>query len=141
MCAHMLNWCVTLLLLGVLLCPMLSTEALKMNGKHKRCLRAIAGRMKIDKTLNIIPFNSLTEGSIRNIKESLATHELLQLRLNNLDKAQDVKIISASLAEETGSEVVQTVGHTLLLFKPLKPTSAMSVLLKQELEKGTVGKS
>lgn len=97
--------------------------------------------MKISKSLNIIPFNSLTEGSVRNIKESLATHELLQLRLNNFDKSQDVKIICSSLADETGSEIVQILGHTVLLFKPTKPTSAVSLLLQQELDKRAVGKS
>lgn len=66
---------------------------------------------------------------------------MLQLRLNNLDKAQDVKAISCSLAEHTESEVVQVVGHTLLLFKASKPASVVSLLLKQELEKGIADKS
>lgn len=106
---------------------------MKLTGKHNRSLRAIAGRMKLAKTLNTIQLNEVTSQSLSNIDISLASHEMVLLRMLTLDKKSAAKELGLSVAEKTNSTVVQTVGHTVLLYRPTNPPSAVSRMLQAEL--------
>jgi RNA-binding protein YhbY len=104
-------------------------------GKDKRALRAIASRLKINKALVTLPVSELSPGSIRNIDDTLTKHEMVMLRFNDVAKKADAKLMGASAAASCNAELVQTVGHTGLLFRRCHPPSVISNLLKVELEK------
>jgi RNA-binding protein YhbY len=55
------------------------------------------------------------------VKANLARHELLLLRLNNLEKKADATEFANYLCGETCSELVQIIGHTVLIYKAGDP--------------------
>jgi RNA-binding protein YhbY len=106
-----------------------------MLGKEKRALRAVAARLKINKALVSLPVSELSLGSIRSIDDTLTKHEMVMLRFNDVAKKSDAKLMGASAAASCSAELVQTVGHTGLLFRRCRPPSVISGLLNEELEK------
>ena len=80
----------------------------------------------------MIQFTELTPNAISNVMESLASHELVQLRLG-VEKKNEAKQLGLQLAEQTQSDVVQILGHTILLFRAATPPSRVSKLLTEEL--------
>ena len=53
------------------------------------------------------------------VDHDLWKHELLLLRLNKaIKKNKGVKILGARIAEQLQAHVAQTVGHTVLLYRP-----------------------
>lgn len=89
--------------------------------KFRVALRATANKLKIAKKLHTIPFTTITPNSIQNVRDSLCGHELVLLRLNALEKKADAQEIGDYICGETSSELVQIIGHTLLLYKAGKP--------------------
>lgn len=78
--------------------------------------RALAPVLNIGK-------HGITEGVIAQLERDFTTKELLKVKvLRTFLEASGKKTreIAADLAQMTGSSVVQVVGHTLTLRKPLK---------------------
>ena len=109
------------LLLAVLLCAGRLVDSLNMTPKFRVALRATANKLKIDKKLHTIPFSNITPNSIQNVRDSLCGHELVLLRLNALEKKADAQEIGDYVCTETNCELIQIIGHTLLLYKAGKP--------------------
>ena len=58
----------------------------------------------------------MTEGVVSALDVALTTHELVKIRIGQnceLDKHE----AAATLAEQTGSELVQVLGNTILLYR------------------------
>lgn len=105
--------------------------AFSLDGKQRRSLRAIAARMKNTKTHVSIPFDGLTPGSIKNIKESILKHEMVSVRFNSVDKKREAKSLAEIVAEACNCEVAQTVGHTALLYKQATPPQTVTRSLNE----------
>jgi pyrimidine deaminase RibD-like protein/RNA-binding protein YhbY len=114
-----------------------------MNGAKRRLLRNIAGRQKqegtsieIDWTCSGDSVEDVSgdglEEAIQNLElnhvwmervdEALWKNELLVLRLTRaVKKKKGAKLLGERIATELGATVAQTVGHSVLLYRPRRP--------------------
>ena len=83
-----------------------------LNGKQRRHLRALGHHLN---PVVLVGQAGVTEGVIAAVEQALKDHELIKIKINEgPDTRQEA---SAHLAEATGSELVQLLGRTALLFK------------------------
>ncbi len=117
-----------------------------LNGRRRRALRSVAGRMKNDGTMRQIEWPGargtsagkdddaggddgdfarrvpIDAGFLEAIDGSLWDHEIVLLRLNNVvRKKSGAKILSGRVAEVLDAHVAQVIGHTALLYRPAIP--------------------
>ena len=87
-----------------------------MTTKQRAYLKGLA--MNIDPILHIGK-SSLTPEMVNAVAEALESRELVKLNVlkNCMD---DIKELSVVLAERTRSEVVQTIGRRIVLYKESK---------------------
>ncbi len=87
-----------------------------MTTKQRAYLKGLA--MNIDPILHIGK-SSLTPEMVNAVAEALEARELIKLNvLKNC--ADDIKELAVVLAERTRSEVVQTIGRRIVLYKESK---------------------
>jgi len=117
--------------------PKVQADDSYITGAMRRSLRSHAGRLKSDSSLVQIDWtgSSLDTGDddweasilelpvepswLERVDHDLWKHELLLLRLNKaIKKNKGVKILGARIAEQLQAHVAQTVGHTVLLYRP-----------------------
>ena len=90
-----------------------------MKGKDKRGLRALANQMKAESALHTIQqsINNI-EKSVPTISECLTAHKLVNIKVIGGEvKKKMVKEIAEDISERTGSQIIQVVGHTYILYK------------------------
>ncbi|MEM9100980.1 MAG: ribosome assembly RNA-binding protein YhbY [Pseudomonadota bacterium] len=61
----------------------------------------------------------ITEGVIEEIKITLEAHELIKVKVRAEDR-EDKRQMIERIIKQTEAEHVQTIGHTLTLYKPSK---------------------
>ncbi|NGM82863.1 ribosome assembly RNA-binding protein YhbY [Paenibacillus sp. 7124] len=84
-----------------------------LTGKQKRYLRSLAHHL--DPVFQVGK-GGVNEHLVRHIEEAIEKRELLKVSvLNNCD--EDPKDVGAELAEQSGSELVQVIGKTIILYK------------------------
>ncbi len=108
----------------------------RLAGKDRRALRALGHHLS---AVIQIGQQGITAALIEASKEALASHELIKVKV--LEGAPlDRKDAAAKLAEETGAEVAQILGRTILLYKrnPDAPKIELGVPPKAALH-GHVG--
>lgn len=90
------------------------------NGKQRRHLRSLGHDLRV---LVQIGKAGLTGNVIEQIENNLLAHELIKIKLPKLF-GEDRKEFAGTISQEVNAEVVQIVGHNLLLYKPHpdKPT-------------------
>lgn len=124
-----------------------------ITGKKRRVLRSIAGRQKIDGTIQQLEWPKdnaispedktsvdyaeqvpLDHRFLERIDQSLWDHEIALLRLNKVvSKKKGAKIVGGRIAEELGAHVAQVIGHTALLYRPgFPPVLDLDELLVNE---------
>ena len=84
-----------------------------LNGKQLRYLKGLGHHLK---PLVILGREGITDNVISAAKAVLAAHELIKVKIGNgcfLERQEAAAIIAA----ETGSEVVQVLGKTFLIFR------------------------
>ena len=91
-----------------------------MTGKEKRKLRAQANRMK---ATVFIGKEGITERVIRFIYEALGNKELVKIKVLD-SQSSDFKNIVDKLAELKDIEVVQVLGRTVLIYRPIPEKDA-----------------
>ena len=113
-----------------------------INGKRRRALRSIAGRLKADGTMqevswpkdksNTIDSNeddsdyayhvSIDNRYLELVDQNLWDHEIVLLRLNNaVRKKKAASILSSRVGKILNAHVAQVIGHTALLYRPGSP--------------------
>ena len=116
-------------------------------GKTRRMLRSIAARMMRNEAenpdspskLTILSINQLdgvvnNQPFIENMSQQLKAKELLKLKVTGKGlKKKDVKEMGVKLSAQTGSEVVQVLGHSLLFFKESSSEGVVTSQLRKEL--------
>ncbi|GAA3200293.1 ribosome assembly RNA-binding protein YhbY [Lentilactobacillus kefiri] len=92
---------------------------MKLTGKQKRFLRASANRMR---PIFEVGKNGLSSVWLDEIQKALDTRELIKINVlqNSAATVDDIKDYIESKSDVT---VVQTIGKTLVLFKPSKDTN------------------
>ena len=84
-----------------------------MTGKQKRYLRALASTMP---AVVMIGKGGLENPVIDSARAAITKRELIKVSLlqNTMEEPQEAAEV---LAEQTGSTIVQVIGHTIVLYK------------------------
>lgn len=84
-----------------------------LTGKQKRYLRSMAHHMD---PIFQVGKGGVNENMIKQIADALEARELFKVSiLQNCD--EDKNEVAEQLAEGTGAEIVQIIGHTIVLYK------------------------
>jgi len=83
---------------------------------QKKRFRTIAHHLKPVVT---IAEKGMSEGVIAELERALEDHELIKLKVNVLER-EDKQLIIAAVVEQTGAELVQTIGKMAVLFRAAK---------------------
>ena len=84
-----------------------------MQSKERAKLRSLAQTLP---NLVSVGKEGLTQNVISSCEDAFNTHELIKINVLNT-AAEDVKTLAYALAEGTKSEVVETKGRTIVLYK------------------------
>ncbi|MBR2760226.1 MAG: YhbY family RNA-binding protein [Solobacterium sp.] len=84
-----------------------------LTGKQKRYLRSLAST---ENALFQIGKDALSDNLIRTVAASFNNRELVKIKALKTCPV-DPKELAFDLAMNTGSEVVQIIGHTIILYK------------------------
>lgn len=90
---------------------------MNLSSKQKKHLRGLAHSLK---PIVTVGNKGITEGVIAELNESLTKHELLKLKISAPDK-QQLKEMLNEITLQSGCEVVQTIGHIAVLYRPASP--------------------
>ncbi len=85
-----------------------------LTAAQKRHLRALAHHRKV---IVIIGAAGASDALVDELDAALAHHELVKVRVNAPDRDARQTMI-ASLLERTGAQLVQTIGHIAVLYRP-----------------------
>ncbi|MED1468320.1 ribosome assembly RNA-binding protein YhbY [Bacillus salipaludis] len=84
-----------------------------LTGKQKRFLRSKAHHLD---PIFQVGKGGVNENMIKQISDALEARELFKISiLQNCD--EDKNVVAKQLAEGTGAEIVQIIGHTIVLYK------------------------
>jgi RNA-binding protein len=89
-----------------------------LTGKQRRALRAKGHHME---AIVIVGQSGVTEGVLGAVTQALEDHELIKVKIHEGPETRQEA--AAKMAEGTGSELVQLLGRTALLFKKRKEDS------------------
>jgi len=92
---------------------------MSLSSSQKRYLRSLAHKLK---PVVMVGGAGLTEGVIKETDSTLAHHELIKVRVSGLERQERVEL-SENLARETGSELVNIIGHIAILYRRAKKPS------------------
>jgi RNA-binding protein len=87
---------------------------MRLTIKQKQYLRGLAHSLK---PVIIIGQHGLTPNVRNEIDQALTFHELVKLRINAGDRLQRGRMI-ASIVEATNADLVTTIGHIAVLYRP-----------------------
>ena len=92
---------------------------MELTGKQKAKLKS---RGQTQKVMAQVGEKGITQSVINSTMEALDAHELIKISIQH-DHREIRKELLAELAEKTGSQIINTIGKTALLFKenPEKP--------------------
>jgi RNA-binding protein len=85
-----------------------------LSNKQKQYLKGLAHSLKPVVQLGN---NGLTEGVLAEIEGALNYHELIKVKVPTDDK-EEKSLIMEAIIRETKAMKVQSIGHTLVLYKP-----------------------
>jgi RNA-binding protein len=98
-----------------------------LSSTEKKRFRRIGHKLR---PIVTIASKGLTEGVLAEVKRSLEDHELIKIKLSVADK-QAKKDICVDLCGKCDAQLVQTIGHVVLLFRKNKqPDPNLSNLLR-----------
>lgn len=84
-----------------------------LSNKQKQFLKGQAHSLK---PVVLLGSNGLTEGVVMEIQSALEIHELIKVKVPTDDRETKALIFDAIL-RETGATKLQTIGHTLVLYR------------------------
>ncbi|MFP4977379.1 ribosome assembly RNA-binding protein YhbY [Paenibacillus sp. CN-4] len=84
-----------------------------LTGKQKRHLRSLAHHL--DPVFQIGK-GGVNDHLIRHIEEAIEKRELIKVNVLN-NSMEDPREVGQTLAEQSGSELVQVIGKTIVLYK------------------------
>ena len=69
---------------------------------------------------------------MRNLEESLIAREMVLLKIK-VDKRKQAKEIGSDIASRSKANLVQSLGHTILLYRTSNPPKDITAMLSKEL--------
>ena len=84
-----------------------------INAKKRSKLRSLAHHLKPN---IIVGRSGVTKGVVQSISESLEAHELIKVKFNS--SRQDKKDFISSAEDVLSADIVGTIGHTIIIYKP-----------------------
>lgn len=84
-----------------------------MDTLFKKSLKAQAHSLK---PVILIGSKGLTEAVVAETNIALLTHELIKVKINGAEK-EDRLVMAQQLSEQLQAELVQIIGHTLILYR------------------------
>jgi RNA-binding protein len=93
-----------------------------LNGKQRRKLRALGHHLE---PVVIVGQQGVTPGVVSATDQALYDHELIKVKI--AEGPEDRKEAAAHLAKETGSELAQVLGRTVLLYRRREEDSKIDV--------------
>ena len=84
----------------------------KLKPSTKKYLRSLAHHLD---PVVIIGQNGVTDGVIHKVRNGLESHELIKIRFNEYKREK--KTLTEVIARETGSEIVGSIGHIVILYR------------------------
>ena len=94
-----------------------------LTSKQNRHLRSLAHHLK---PTVLIGASRVTAGVLSKVEEELERHELIKVKLLDADK-DEVSEAEAALVRRTGCAKVQTIGHTLILYRARREDPTISL--------------
>jgi len=99
-----------------------------LSSQQVRSLRAESHRLKL-KPVVIIGQHGLSENVLNELESSINHHELIKIRIPAVDKS-DKKALTKEICDFLNAELIQTIGHVLVLFRQNRDSQRYSKLLK-----------
>ena len=87
---------------------------MELTKKHMLYLKKLAHHTPV--TFHIGK-NGITENTIKAVSDYLKAHEYMKIKVNELPEDITIKDMAKEISEKTSSILVQTLGHTIVLFK------------------------
>ncbi|MDB4867868.1 MAG: RNA-binding protein [Cohnella sp.] len=87
-----------------------------LTGKQKRYLRSLAHHLD---PIFQIGKGGMNDHLVRHIEEAIESRELIKVSILN-NSVEDAREIAPELAQRSGSELVQVIGKTIVLYKESK---------------------
>ncbi|MEI8622138.1 ribosome assembly RNA-binding protein YhbY [Pseudoalteromonas sp. B28] len=84
-----------------------------LSNKQKQFLKGQAHSLK---PVVLLGSNGLTEGVVVEIQSALEIHELIKVKVPTDDRETKALIFEA-IVRETGATKLQTIGHTIVLYR------------------------
>ena len=84
-----------------------------LSNKQKQFLKGEAHSLK---PVVLLGSNGLTEGVVMEIQSALEIHELIKVKVPN-DDSETKALIFEAIVRETGATKLQTIGHTIVLYR------------------------
>lgn len=89
---------------------------MSLSSDQKKRFRTIAHHLK---PVVIIAEKGMSEGVLAELERALEDHELIKLKINVPERG-DKQLIIAEVVEQTGAELVQTIGKVAVLYRAAK---------------------
>lgn len=96
---------------------------IRMTSKQRAYLRGLANTIP---AILQIGKNGISENLIKQVDDALEARELIKLTVLETSPEETIDIAN-SLAQSTNSELVQTVGNKITLFRPRKKDSKINL--------------
>lgn len=89
---------------------------MSLTNKQNKYLRGLSHDLK---PVVMIGNSGVTEGVLGELETCLAHHELVKVRISGVDR-DDRQQMAESLCKKSRSELVNTIGHIAVLYRPAK---------------------
>ena len=104
------------------------TDIMPLSSQQVRSLRAESHRLKL-KPVVTVGQHGLSENVMNELEQALNHHELIKIRVPALDKAEKNELI-ASICQQTGAQLIQTIGFVVVLFRDNPKIQRFASLVK-----------
>lgn len=98
----------------------------KLKGFQRKYLRGLAHSLK---PVVLIGQKGLTAEVLRSAKQAFERHELIKVKFHDFKEKEQKKETSELLKSKTGSEIVGTIGHTVILYKQQEDPEKQKIIL------------
>ena len=99
-----------------------------LSSQQIRSLRAESHRLKL-KPVVIIGQQGLSENVLNELQSALTHHELMKVRIPALDKTEK-KAFIGEVCQRLQAELIQTIGHIIVIFRQNPDNRRFERLLK-----------
>lgn len=86
---------------------------MKLNSKQKKYLRGLAHNLN---PVVMVGSKGINSGVLKEVNNTLEAHELIKIRIR-CENQEDLNLLVEELAEGVSASIVQTIGHSIVMFR------------------------